>query len=618
MKETFFIEQNKEKWQEFEQEFNNEHKDPEKLSGLFIQITDDLSYSRTYYPNRSVRIYLNSLAQKVFASIYKNRVRRRKKLLFFWKEELPQLMFESRKQLLFAFLLFIMAMAIGIFSSMHDPDFARFILGDRYVEMTEENIESGDPMNVYKDMNQVDMFLGITFNNLRVAFITFILGIFFGAGTTIIILFNGIMVGVFQYFFIERDLFTESFLTIWVHGALEICAIVIAGAAGFTLGRGLLFPGTYTRLQSFRKSALRGLQILMGVLPIIVIAGFNESFLTRYTETPDYIRAILIALEFGFMFFYYAYYPWKKSKAGFNVKSRPEELPPAHKITFSYNKVKKPGEVFYDAIMLFRKFFAPLAKFILCIIILYCAAYVFLLKDFDSLNTSRLFWFELGTILNAGDNMLLLITNIITYTLIFSAILFCFKTAKDNQQLHFDNFTFSLKKYWIFTFRNFIAIAVMIILLLLIFKIETSGKGLLAILVLPYMLLFLSQFCTHEGSFSEKIRLVFMKTNFGNLLLLYLALLIINFVFLLALDWGIAQIFIELLKWNIPFDENIYRYVTDCVMTLLLLFNLCIGLAVISFTMSFLYYSDREIATAEDLKRRILLLGSFRSKTIAR
>ena len=65
MRETHFIEQNKEKWNEFEQRFVDES-DPEKVSNLFIQITDDLSYSRTYYPNRSVKIYLNNLAQKVF------------------------------------------------------------------------------------------------------------------------------------------------------------------------------------------------------------------------------------------------------------------------------------------------------------------------------------------------------------------------------------------------------------------------------------------------------------------------------------------------------------------------------------------------------------------------
>ena len=72
MRETSFIKQNKDKWKEFEHDLNKENADPDKLSDLFIQITDDLSYSRTFYPNRSVRVYLNNIAQQIFYSIYKN------------------------------------------------------------------------------------------------------------------------------------------------------------------------------------------------------------------------------------------------------------------------------------------------------------------------------------------------------------------------------------------------------------------------------------------------------------------------------------------------------------------------------------------------------------------
>ena len=60
MRETSFIKQNKEKWKEFESILEKKDKDPDKLNDLFIQITDDLSYSRTFYPNRSVRVYLNN------------------------------------------------------------------------------------------------------------------------------------------------------------------------------------------------------------------------------------------------------------------------------------------------------------------------------------------------------------------------------------------------------------------------------------------------------------------------------------------------------------------------------------------------------------------------------
>ncbi|MFI5171803.1 MAG: stage II sporulation protein M [Chitinophagales bacterium] len=374
MRETSFIQQNKEKWDEFEKKFESE-KDPEKVSNLFIQITDDLSYSRTYYPNRSVKIYLNTLAQKVFRSIYKNKVRRRSKFALFWKEELPQKMFEARWQVLFSFALFMIAFFIGVFSSMHDPEFARFILGDDYVSMTEANIKSGDPMLVYKEMNQFDMLLGIAFNNLWVSFLLLAFGIFFGLGTAYFILFNGIMIGAFQYFFIERGLFLESFLAIWVHGALEVSAIVIAGTAGFTLGKGLLFPGTYTRLQSFRIHGLRAVQIFLGITPIIVLAAINESFLTRLTDTPDIVRGFLIAVELSFMVFYFVIYPARKAKHGFNTRRRSDEIPADKTPEFNLQKIKNNGEVFSDSVLILRQFAGPILITVFFLAVAYCAVY---------------------------------------------------------------------------------------------------------------------------------------------------------------------------------------------------------------------------------------------------
>ena len=58
------------------------------------------------------------------------------------------------------------------------------------------------------------------------------------------------MLGSFQWWFKAKGLLLTSILAVWIHGAFEISAIVIAGGAGITLGNGILFPGTYTRVQS--------------------------------------------------------------------------------------------------------------------------------------------------------------------------------------------------------------------------------------------------------------------------------------------------------------------------------------------------------------------------------
>lgn len=350
MKETSFIEQNREKWAQFEEMLRENRRDPEKLNDLFIQVTDDLSYARTFYPNRSVRIFLNSLAQKVFHNIYKGRQFPAGRFRRFWTDELPRVLWESRMALLLSFSLFVVSFSIGVVSSILNPDFARVMLGDGYVEMTLTNIEHGDPMAVYKESGPLGAAAGITANNMFIALQTAIFGVLASIGTVFILLYNGVMVGAFQYFFVEHGVFKESFLTIWIHGTLEISAIIIAGAAGLVAGSGLLFPGTYRRVQAFQLSMRRGLKIFFGIVPLIILAGSFEAFLTRFTETPDLIRGAFIFTSLFFVLWYFVWLPRHKARSGaFDTPIAENELPPSRVHVIDFRQIKTVGETFSDA-----------------------------------------------------------------------------------------------------------------------------------------------------------------------------------------------------------------------------------------------------------------------------
>ncbi len=356
MKETRFIEQNKEKWAEYEQLLREERPDPERLSELFIQITDDLSYARTFYPNRSVRVFLNSMASRIFQNIYRGKSFPGSRIMNFWKTELPRALWEGRMALLLSFSIFAMAFVIGVVSSMIEPEFARTILGDDYVTMTLTNIENGDPMAVYKDSGPLGMTAGIAANNLFVAFRTAILGVLASLGTVLSLLYNGVMVGAFQYFFISKGLFSESFLTIWIHGTLEISAIIVAGASGLVAGSGLLFPGTYRRVQAFQTSIRRGLRIFLGIVPILILAAFFEGFLTRYTETPDILRGLFIMASLIFVLWYFVFLPFFKWRRGeFSESTGAAELPADEQYIIRFNTIKTPGEILGDAISIMRR-----------------------------------------------------------------------------------------------------------------------------------------------------------------------------------------------------------------------------------------------------------------------
>ena len=201
---------------------------------------------------------------------------------------------------------------IGVLSSVNDSDFVRLILGDRYVDMTLNNIANGEPMAVYDGSSEIPMFLGITLNNIMVSFHCFAMGLLTSFGTGYILLRNGIMVGAFQAFFYQHDLLWESSLAIFLHGTLELWAIIVAGAAGIALGNGWLFPGTYSRLESFRRGAKRGLKIIVGTIPVFILAGFIEGFVTRHTDIPDFLRLGWSLSSLAFIIFYYIYLPNRK------------------------------------------------------------------------------------------------------------------------------------------------------------------------------------------------------------------------------------------------------------------------------------------------------------------
>ncbi len=356
MRETQFIDQNKEKWDEFEQTLDGEARNADQLRNLFVRITDDLSFSRTFYPNRSVRVYLNGLAQRIFLKLYRSRRPPLQQVFTFWSDELPREVYRARKAFRLSFVVFVLSFVIGMLSCAMDAEFAQVILGDSYVEMTRANIESGDPMAVYKERGQFNMFLSITFNNLYVAFLAFGLGVFFGVGSLIILLSNGILVGCFQYFFIQHGLFWESFLTIWIHGTLEISAIVIAAAAGITMGRGAAFPGTLTRVQSIQQSARRGAKIMLGIAPIFILAGCFEAYLTRHTETPDLIRGLFIFICLAFILIYFVWYPrFHNYLTKQHPQAETQRLPSSRPFTLEVGRITATGDIFSQVFGLLRK-----------------------------------------------------------------------------------------------------------------------------------------------------------------------------------------------------------------------------------------------------------------------
>jgi uncharacterized membrane protein SpoIIM required for sporulation len=317
MREASFVSRNKARWQEFEKALQNpQQTPPDKLAELFIQITDDLSFSRTQYPQSRTTQYLNSLGSKIHGEIYKNKKEEKNRFVLFWKTELPAVMYTVHKQLLYAFIIFFVAGVLGAVSVAYDDTFVRLILTDGYVNMTLENIKAGNPTEVYSSSGEMDMFFMITLNNVMVSFRIFVLGVMASLGTGLMLFHNAVMVGTFIMFFYQESQLSQALPVIMLHGTIELTSIVIAAAAGFVMGNSILFPGTYSRLASFKMGAIKGLKIVMGLVPFFILAGFIESFVTRYAFMHWSLKAIVIGLSALLMIYYFIIYPIQLKRNG--------------------------------------------------------------------------------------------------------------------------------------------------------------------------------------------------------------------------------------------------------------------------------------------------------------
>jgi uncharacterized membrane protein SpoIIM required for sporulation len=319
MREALFIKKNAQKWQEYEH-FKSD--DPDEMASRFTTLVDDLAYAKTFYPHSKVTKLINGHAVSIYQSIYQNKKEKYTRLISFWKTELPLIIRSNHKTFLFTFIFFAVCCAMGVVSSMTDYEFVKGVMGENYVAMTEENIANGDPFGVYKNTAEggyFSSFIQLFYHNVLIDFLMFISGLLLGIFTLHILFQNSVMLGCFQYMFFAKGLGIKSVLVIWIHGTLEISAMIISATAGFIVAKSILFPGSYKRLASFRKGIKDGVKIMIIFVPMTLCAAFLESYVTHLMSEsfdkdqkggiPVWGSAIILAASFGFIIWYFIVYP---------------------------------------------------------------------------------------------------------------------------------------------------------------------------------------------------------------------------------------------------------------------------------------------------------------------
>ncbi|MEI6947295.1 stage II sporulation protein M [Paraflavisolibacter sp. H34] len=299
-------------------------KDPDEMAGEFTRLVDDLSYAKTFYPSSRVTAYVNSLAARIYLNIYRNRKEDSNRLVQFWKYDVPLTVGRHHGAILFVFFLFVLFFSVGFFSAANDQLFVREMLGEAYVEKTEQNIRDGNPFGVYASGSSFFMWIWIMINNIMVAFTYFFRGILLGIPSMSALIREAVRIGAFEQLFFARGLGLQSVLTVLIHGLLELTAIIITCAAGLVMGKSVLFPGTHRRLHAFAQGAKDGVKIVIGLVPVFMVAAFFEGFVTRHYKMHYVFSLAILGSAAAFIIWYFILYPLELQR---NLK---EQQQPVH------------------------------------------------------------------------------------------------------------------------------------------------------------------------------------------------------------------------------------------------------------------------------------------------
>ena len=308
MREGLFIKKGKEHWENIA---HDTAASADETASHFTRLINDLGYAKTFYPTSKITAYLNSLASKVYLSIYQNRRDSTNRLASFFKYDVPLTMYKHRRIMGFALSIFILFFSIGFFSSIQEPGFVREVLGDNYVDMTERNIEQGNPFDVYASTTPFLMWIYIMLNNIAVSVTYFFKGIFFGIPCITALARESIRIGAFEYMFYAKGLGQQAVVTILLHGLLELTAIIITCGAGAVMGTSFLFPKTLSRMQAFQQGVKDGVKVVVALVPVFVVAAFIEGYITRHYKMPLAMSLPILLITGGFIVWYFILYPFR-------------------------------------------------------------------------------------------------------------------------------------------------------------------------------------------------------------------------------------------------------------------------------------------------------------------
>ena len=396
-----------------------------------------------------------------------------------------------------------------------------------------------------------------------------------------------------------------------MHGTFEISAIIIGTAAGITMGRGLLFPNTYTRLQAFQMTARRGVKIMVGVVSLLVVAALIEGNLTRHTEAGDLFRGLFIAVCLIIVVGYFGWLPFYKAQKGFKKPLKEAKLPPDNFYQIDYQKIKSGGEIFGDTFHFFSKNMSTYLKTSTI------AATVFCVASFFLSNESMGETFKLKTDIFSQTSVIVqffINDNIRLLPFLNGLLLAALAFAVFNKILRGENKHIYTRKEKITSFIELLAIFEIWSLL------TAQNEAMFAISILLLLPFFgLWAFMMFRFGFGFKFIRAWQHTwglinaHLGLVIGAYLTLLLVGWLMFSLTNSSLLYFYLWIVGWNMSFlSEARLDEIVVIMMTFVSTFTLFTIFSLIFTSIGFLFYSLLEINEANSLLERIKQIGKAR------
>ncbi len=293
-----------------------------ELGRLYLAVVSDLALVRSSEfaseKDHELTAYLNGLAARVHGRIHRTAPFRWSSVWRFLAFEFPRTVRRTWPYLAISTSVFALFGVAGFVTALTRPDFMELVLSDHVMS----SVENGDVWfkGLFAVAPQASGFLMT--HNITVTFLVVAAGITFGAGTVYLLALNGLFFGTAAALCALHGLSVPFWSFVLPHGSLELTAVFISGGAGLIIGHALVDPGRFRRSEYLSIRGNSAARLALGCVPLLVVAGFIEAFLSP-SPLPPLLKFGIAVLLCGSLAAFFVF-------AGVNPDHRPSREDRTH------------------------------------------------------------------------------------------------------------------------------------------------------------------------------------------------------------------------------------------------------------------------------------------------